>query len=816
MPGMNMNQMAMSSGMFNGYGPVGMGMGGMNMGGFDGSFNNWNGQMQGNFGANAGYYPSDGYNQQSHPQGQYSHQMRSRNNFQSQNHAYGAGSYQQRNFNRGGYRGNFRGNAQFQGRNQMHNDPFAGPVSHQEQGEDEAFSHQLPDAMQDRRTSLQEPVEPDDAQDADIPENTEEKSDHADGKELANATSENVSNGPKNPAGAIPSVGENEQMQNGAVQNSNTGMSEVMKQVPDSASGGNQASYAAGSDDASMYPQAGGSMSSYPQMPFNQQGNMQDHYHHPRGHYRGRYGRGGFRGRGGYGRPFHNVNYTGDFHQNNNDVTVLTPGEPQMVVSGVEGAPTGPKAMRQGLPNTGRSGLKVAQQDSNGVAQSKEPSHQYSSNSHAGPNGSDKASAAPNSAKLEDGEQNNRQDSPDHTRRTYSREDSVDYGDDEDEIPEEQLAANNDRKDHRSRESSVDSYDRRSSRKERRHSRRHRRRSRSRSPASDYYEREEKYEDDYKSSSRRKSRSEKDKHRDRERSRDRKADRERDRDRHREKDRRRRRDRSASAEERSDEEHSSRHRSSHRSSRRDREKERERGRDRERDKDRGRERDQDRHYDEQGDRDRHHDDKTEESLAIRSSREETTGFRIHGSSRRTSTTNAPAIDTKMMPPPTAPRSFSVTSSKPPPSAPRGPASDRVRERERERERERDHDHDHDHDHDEAASVKSPTTSADPYQEERERRNRERMLKEQRRASMASSVSVSKKRSHDDFNEDKGFSPPTGPKADGGNHIYKRSRGSDGGPGSRRRSKYDDYDHEQENIEARASRTERERDSMRWS
>ncbi|GME34906.1 hypothetical protein GTA08_BOTSDO00643 [Neofusicoccum parvum] len=73
-----------------------------------------------------------------------------------------------------------------------------------------------------------------------------------------------------------------------------------------------------------------------------------------RGGFRGGYGRGyqnfrgGFGGRGMQGSGFEP---SGGFGGN---VTVLAGGEPKGV--GVEGAPTGPKAMREGLPNTGASG----------------------------------------------------------------------------------------------------------------------------------------------------------------------------------------------------------------------------------------------------------------------------------------------------------------------------------------------------------------------------------------------------------------------------------------------------------------------------
>ncbi|KAH0558818.1 hypothetical protein GP486_004547, partial [Trichoglossum hirsutum] len=109
MPGMNMDPMAMSQGMYGGgFGGQGMSMGGMNMGmgmgfgGGQGGYDGWNGQstwdgshdkfnpntsgsntggMVGDFGANSGYHPAaGGYNLQSHGNYSQMHQPQYQNN----------------------------------------------------------------------------------------------------------------------------------------------------------------------------------------------------------------------------------------------------------------------------------------------------------------------------------------------------------------------------------------------------------------------------------------------------------------------------------------------------------------------------------------------------------------------------------------------------------------------------------------------------------------------------------------------------------------------------------------------------------------
>lgn len=100
---MAMDPMMMSQGMFGGFNGQGIGMNGMNMGmGYDGGFGGWGGQsamgmggMNGGFGANAGYYPTGGYNQPSHQghfnqmqQPQYPMNNSNQNRFRGHGHSH--------------------------------------------------------------------------------------------------------------------------------------------------------------------------------------------------------------------------------------------------------------------------------------------------------------------------------------------------------------------------------------------------------------------------------------------------------------------------------------------------------------------------------------------------------------------------------------------------------------------------------------------------------------------------------------------------------------------------------------------------------
>jgi zinc finger CCCH domain-containing protein 13 len=386
MTDMSMNPMGMP-GMYAGFGGPGMGMAGMNnmMGMGYGSFNDgWSGQQMGGgeFGANAGYYPSSGYNQQSHQQGQFPNQMHQhqfqKNNFQTQNRFHGQGSYQQRQFGRG-YQGAFRENqAQMQDATQ---DEPANSETAQHQ-EDDASLHQPTALLPAQQSSDRKSVEP-------APAGQESTGDAAAADREDNAAN-HVSEGPKPDEswnvpegktatdGATASVesdetkapegqasGAPQTVTEDAIPSAENHMME--KTQPIATFGGDDGAYSMGMYQSSTGPYAHAS---------NHYTGMTDYPTRGRGGMRGGYGRGGF-GRGGHSRYGSGGGFglgAAGIASQQSDVTVLTPGEPRGV--GVEGAPTGPRAMREGLPNTGLSGRRIGnpQQTQNpGVAPESDP-----------------------------------------------------------------------------------------------------------------------------------------------------------------------------------------------------------------------------------------------------------------------------------------------------------------------------------------------------------------------------------------------------------------------------------------------------------
>jgi len=398
MTGMNMGPV--SQGMFGGYGGQGVGMNGMagmngmngmNMGmGYGGGYGTgWNGQQMSSSdfgGANAGYYPGGGYNQSS--QGHFPHQMHHqqqqfpKNNYQNQNRFHGQGAHQQKGFGRG-QQSNFGSQNQTQGpsQNHMSGQNHISPGQNQpDQQEDDAFHHQLPMELQGRRASQQKSVEPSqpnpntDAGEAQelvsnptenhaevtVPGHTTEYAENKEkGEDLTNianasSTQDNITTEPE----------ELTTVAGGATQEGpvNPDSNEQIQGLQPIATVDTSEPSAPAFDNSNMNVAA----HQEPMVPLNhgqylQSGVMNDFPHRGRGGMRGGYGRGaGFDFRGGFGgRGVQGGGFmpTGAFGPNNailpqgGDVTVLTPGEPRGL--GVEGAPTGPKAMREGRPNTG-------------------------------------------------------------------------------------------------------------------------------------------------------------------------------------------------------------------------------------------------------------------------------------------------------------------------------------------------------------------------------------------------------------------------------------------------------------------------------
>jgi zinc finger CCCH domain-containing protein 13 len=331
MPGMGMNPANMSQGMFGGFGGQGMGMNNMNMGmGFDGGYTNgWVGQQMtgGDFG-NAGFYPGGGYNQQSH-QGQFSNQLNQMNAHQQQipnnyQNAYAQG----RDFRRGSQQGQVEEAGQGNDPDQVLNQDQAEPG---DTSVDDPVSQQATD-MPNQSTDDQPEEAGADAPSA--PDGTKRSQD-----QLESGTDSTVPGEmpPSDKQTDHPETNENDAMEAGPTPGQNPIQS--FQSQPSN----NGDSYAQGPMvNANSFGAGigGGVASGYGQMePYGQQQfqpGMHGYMPRGRGYGRGGYGRGGFDNRRG---GFHGPAYGSEFK-------VVTPQEP--MGQGVVGAPTGPKAMREG------------------------------------------------------------------------------------------------------------------------------------------------------------------------------------------------------------------------------------------------------------------------------------------------------------------------------------------------------------------------------------------------------------------------------------------------------------------------------------
>lgn len=809
MQGMNP---AMMNGMMNNM--MGIGMDSYN-GGYGNSWNNGQ-QLNGDFGA-SGFYPGGGYNQ-SHqgivPQtSQY--QQYPRNNLHNQNRFQGS----QRG--RGGYYSQGRGQYD-QSYPQPQAPPNAptGPKAAQVPQYNADGSRPLPEGY-GRRPSQASSTEPrpttsasgtaaapgDNVASSEIPsaETTGQEmtgnTDNALTQQESGAAGENAGPDAVSEQATEPAVNNNEEYQ--GQQNGESG----------SMHGYN------GSQDFTSGEQMNGGADYGQQMEYNnnvdasnEYGMGQGQWQNSRGGgFRGR-GRGGFRGgRGGWqhneGREF-----------------------PQPIIEpkgvGVEGAPTGPKALREGKPNTGWSGIArggAAVRGRGGFANAT-PAAPASSNGHGDNREEKSAASAPvnispiltsirpaneraRSPSRAGSRSRSQSRSDSKSRRRAHRHRSVTPSGSEYDRKKERRSHRSSRKhkdgnetrveDHKGRTEHKshdrfhdDSFDddkyrssrrdndkRRSHRDTSKDRRRHRHRSRSASPAKNGNVEHEprasgsvngKDADSDKKHYR-------DKYRDRSRDRDREKDRHREKDRDKERDKKRsRRDRSRSPE--SDHEH--------RSSRRSR-----------KEKDRERERDRSRQLD--------------APVSARSSQPQTpiepeAEFKIQGQGRSKDRVKPPPTGPASMQPPTGPRNVVgpkaqikkslnlVTNAAP--TGPRGPAS-------------------HSRKHSQPATPTSASASAavDPYQEEREKAHAERLRREELRRA-GPGASLSKKRSFADAIDADVSSVPTGPKGD-----RKRGSRDDGGGGGRgKKSRRTSYKYEDdESAEQRASRVEREREASRW-
>ncbi|CAO2651487.1 Nn.00g040570.m01.CDS01 [Neocucurbitaria sp. VM-36] len=519
----------------------------------------------------------------------------------------------------------------------------------------------------------------------------------------------------------------------------------------------------------------------------------------------------------------HNFGPRGSFNNGAYGAARVLTGQPTEPVGvGVVGAPTGPRAMREGRPNTGFSSRvnsgrynpptksitpaqdavpsspqrrvrsRSPQRDESLRVKQRSPTRSRSRSISRGRDGNkDEQRERSRSADL-GSRQDGRGRSPtpqsedEYERRKERRHHRSSRYDDRDEDYDGRHRDDKVSRGDRTRSASADSKYRssrrdkekhRSSRSHRDRSKEHRRRHRSRSRVEDKYEDEEAYtngEKDSDGSSRRKHRSgDKDKYRERGRDRSRDKDRERDRkdrkerdrefeyerSREKDKDRKRRRDREAEDDERDYED------DGHRSSRRSR-------------KERDRERERDRDYDDRERKEKVRQPDKEEDIVGQMMKKRpvspplnaptgpsANGFSIKGRSKN-------AIMMPPIQPPTGPRAL---------QPPKGPAADRNKDRSDSQDHRRKSS---------ASSVpggpSTPATLAvqDHYAAERERNARERDSREKveksnrdvltksihTRMHSSSRPSLSSKRSRDDMEDaERSEGPrsdiPRGPKAD---------------------------------------------------
>jgi hypothetical protein len=319
--GMDPNMM-----MYNGFNGQGMGYNGMNMGmmGNGGGYGNWGGQMggmNGNFGANAGYYPNSGYNQQSHRGGHFNHMSQRNSSHSMNNNRFG----QSQRFAQNTYDRNLDVQGQV-----GHNQTNGGGISQTEQVQAQVVNDEpnKPDETKTPAEEVNQETTATSAGDAEISSNTDAVRDHE--GQVTAAPDVNIAPH-RDDQMSVTADAEPVEQSHPALSAAN------LNDASDAAQGvtvldtfdmtGDQG---VGSD-INMLP--AGSSPQFMSKGYNEFSGR------GRGGWRGRgRGRGGF-GRGGYGFD---------------TVIPLTPSEP--VGTGVVGAPTGPKAMRDGAPVPGFRG----------------------------------------------------------------------------------------------------------------------------------------------------------------------------------------------------------------------------------------------------------------------------------------------------------------------------------------------------------------------------------------------------------------------------------------------------------------------------
>jgi hypothetical protein len=784
--GMGMNPMDFSQGMFGGYGMQGMnptmaGMTGMNMNNFGGSYGNWGvQQMDNDFGANAGYYPNGGYNIH-HQRHQYPN-----HNYQNQNRFHGQAP-SQRGYGRGS-QGNY-GPGFTQSHTSRPTSRHSSQVGLKQDATSANVDNDVPvsqsiDSNKDENDIVHQQSPSEKQQDLPL----QDDATHAAGKESTNNTTpDDKSPGITDRVASTecttddnpPDAQENVGAQNPDIETHHTDIVAAQSETPLEANSTDSNNQNQELHNSTVHPinhMSNNSIqigmdSAYPttsetgyDMPYSQHPN-QPHISNDypsRGRGRGSFTRGGFRGRGG-----HHQEHSTDSH-------LVTSAEP--VGQGVEGAPTGPKAWRQGNTagslrgrggygsqrgsyNASVAGPKAAPEQSIGSSMHEDRYVMTSSSLTNLPTKhsttarrrlsiSRSVSRSPSQSPSNSHRRHrDRSRSPStdsyHSRRDRSGYRSLqakDNGSAED--VEDDTHTHSKKKVDRSRDTSTDAHQRRGSRYDRdesvqsRSEQRRRRRSKSKSPNRKGFVCDIQALDDLQiadaqdkdNSSRRSYRYDKYRDRDYERDKDRAREKDRDRDRHRDRDRdrdrRRRRERSTSRDS-----EDRRHRSHH--SRRDRNRSRSHSRDRDYDRTRDRSRDRQRKREERYSRSKPQSPVTSTRASIQEEEQE---FKIQGRSREK---KVPPAGPASMQAPTGPRALSIQQARGHTQI--GPSQHRSSTSQIQ-----------------PTSVISPTTDDDPYMQEREARRRERLLKdEERRKSLAqgksTTVAHSRKRSYDEAN-----------------------------------------------------------------
>ena len=774
--------------MFANFGAAGMGMNdmsGMNMGmGFGGNFGgNWNGQqaMGGNFGA--GYYPNAGYNQPQMHQGAYGNHMHNQhfqtNNYQNRFQGHRGNFARGARAGFGGVGGLGRGGGhhvnQFQGQHQSSSAQAQYGASNVESA---GSAQALPDASGNGHGHVSESARESEHPTVDMPKDQsampvddEQMRDASAPDDSAAITVTNLDTGvPYENGEPTQGGGEGMQIDDGLQQGSSMEgkfsskphvslSSRVLTECPginpDRVS--MMASQTFDNDQSQQYP-----MDPTQAETFYPMNNYQAGFpHRGRGGFRGR-----GRGRGGFAYQ-HQDAYAG--HQDNFTVVAGVDAAPPI------NAPTGPKAMREGKPNTGfysRSVPPTVQPPQSAIPE-KEPTSTPAKETV--PSLTEKSEPQPEPEQP--------------ARRSRSRSSSR-------------------KRKYRQRSTSATAQDDEASERRRERRRHH----------------EEKYEDDrrhdYDSGSR-KDLSRASSPKDDSRSKHRSSRSHRDSDRDARRDRHRHRSRSRSPA-RDDQEYSngidelseSSRRRSRRGGRDRGDREREREREKDKDKDRKRSSRRDRSASPRGHSSRR-DRRDRERDEVALSPPDDIGFKIKGSRSAKVPPSAPKGPSSTFAPPTGPRGHAKPSRE-------SARSDRDRARE-EKPRERDTEPSSRRPSLQSAVVADTAVpTIDIHAQEREARNRERMLKEQQRRESASTTLGKKSRgSIDEGSRRANFDPPSGPRAA---PTGPRAERGDTGAGGERESRNArkrkrgraNYKYEDEgDDERRAARVEEEREAGRW-